>query len=141
MRRFYLKIMTLFLCLCVGIFLTGCDEILFDFDVEMIEESGQTDSAITPETQPEISMTETGIIIQTESESESELESESTTETPETKDSSQNLQNSQDFEIPEDETPPESVEKDGSYTSPEDVAEYIHTFGTLPGNFITKKEA
>ncbi len=35
----------------------------------------------------------------------------------------------------------QSVEKDGSYTSPEDVAEYIHTFGTLPGNFITKSEA
>ncbi len=35
----------------------------------------------------------------------------------------------------------QSVEKDGSYTSPEDVAEYIHTFGTLPGNFITKGEA
>lgn len=34
-----------------------------------------------------------------------------------------------------------SVEKDGSYTSPEDVAEYIHTFGTLPSNFITKEEA
>ena len=34
-----------------------------------------------------------------------------------------------------------SVEKDGSYTTPEDVAEYIHTFGTLPSNFITKNEA
>lgn len=34
-----------------------------------------------------------------------------------------------------------SVEKDGSYTTPEDVAEYIHTFGTLPSNFITKSEA
>ncbi len=34
-----------------------------------------------------------------------------------------------------------SVEKDGSYTNPEDVAEYIHTFGTLPKNFITKDEA
>ncbi len=34
-----------------------------------------------------------------------------------------------------------SVEKDGSYTSPEDVAEYIHTFGTLPSNFMTKSEA
>lgn len=29
----------------------------------------------------------------------------------------------------------------GSYTTPEDVAEYIHTFGTLPHNFITKDEA
>lgn len=43
--------------------------------------------------------------------------------------------------VPEDETLPESVEKDGSYTTPEQVAEYIHTFGTLPGNFITKSEA
>ncbi|MCM1055404.1 MAG: hypothetical protein NC394_07780 [Bacteroides sp.] len=34
-----------------------------------------------------------------------------------------------------------SVEKNGSYTAPEDVAEYIHTFGTLPDNFITKSEA
>ena len=34
-----------------------------------------------------------------------------------------------------------SVEKNGSYTTPEDVAEYIHTFGTLPKNFITKSEA
>lgn len=34
-----------------------------------------------------------------------------------------------------------SVEKDGSYTSPEDVAEYIHNFGTLPDNFMTKSEA
>lgn len=40
-----------------------------------------------------------------------------------------------------EESLPASVEKDGSYTSPEDVAEYIHTFGTLPDNFITKKEA
>lgn len=34
-----------------------------------------------------------------------------------------------------------SVEKDGSYTSPDDVAEYIHNFGTLPDNFMTKSEA
>ncbi len=50
-------------------------------------------------------------------------------------------------EYPEIETVTESiieqlsVEKDGRYTTPEDVAEYIHTFGTLPSNFITKKEA
>ena len=34
-----------------------------------------------------------------------------------------------------------SVIKDGSYTSPEDVALYIYTYGTLPENFITKREA
>lgn len=32
-------------------------------------------------------------------------------------------------------------EADGSYTSCEDVALYLETYGELPGNFITKKEA
>lgn len=31
--------------------------------------------------------------------------------------------------------------EDGSYTSKEDVALYIHLYGHLPSNFITKKEA
>ncbi|MBO4938006.1 MAG: ribonuclease [Oscillospiraceae bacterium] len=34
-----------------------------------------------------------------------------------------------------------AIAVDGSYTSKEDVALYIHTYGTLPGNFITKNEA
>ena len=34
-----------------------------------------------------------------------------------------------------------SVTEDGTYTSKEEVAEYIHLFGHLPDNFITKKEA
>ena len=38
----------------------------------------------------------------------------------------------------EAETP---IPEDGSYTTKEDVALYIHTYGRLPDNFITKKEA
>ena len=34
-----------------------------------------------------------------------------------------------------------SVTEDGEYTSKEEVAEYIHLYGHLPSNFITKKEA
>lgn len=33
------------------------------------------------------------------------------------------------------------IDPEGSYTTKEDVALYIHTYGTLPGNFITKDEA
>lgn len=33
------------------------------------------------------------------------------------------------------------IDIDGSYTTKEDVALYIHTYGCLPGNFMTKKEA
>ena len=34
-----------------------------------------------------------------------------------------------------------SVEENGEYTSKDEVAAYIHEFGHLPSNFITKKEA
>ena len=33
------------------------------------------------------------------------------------------------------------ISLDGSYTSKEDVALYLHLYGKLPSNFITKKEA
>ena len=48
-------------------------------------------------------------------------------------------------------TPPQAVQlladeaapisEDGSYSSKEDVALYIHTYGRLPDNYITKNEA
>lgn len=51
-------------------------------------------------------------------------------------------------EIPEDaaaqEQAPEgtpAIDEDGVYTSKEDVALYIHTYGHLPQNFISKKQA
>ena len=34
-----------------------------------------------------------------------------------------------------------TIEENGTYTSKEDVAEYIHEYGRLPGNYITKKQA
>ena len=43
--------------------------------------------------------------------------------------------------VPETETQPESIDEGGSYTTKEDLALYIHTYGHLPGNFVTKEEA
>ena len=46
---------------------------------------------------------------------------------------------------PEEEAPPAeevpAIDEDGYYTTKEDVALYIYTYGHLPDNFITKKEA
>lgn len=36
---------------------------------------------------------------------------------------------------------PETLAEDGQYTSMEEVALYLHRFGKLPGNFISKQEA
>lgn len=35
----------------------------------------------------------------------------------------------------------DTLSEDGAYTSKEDVALYLHLYGCLPSNFITKKEA
>ena len=49
---------------------------------------------------------------------------------------------------PSDEAPADAdsdsaqpIDEHGTYTSKEDVALYIHTYGRLPENFVTKKEA
>lgn len=47
----------------------------------------------------------------------------------------------QSGEQTEDPSGEEAPDPDGVYTSAEDVALYLYTYGELPGNFITKKEA
>ena len=42
---------------------------------------------------------------------------------------------------PEAAAPAEELPEDGSYDSKEDVALYLHLYGHLPDNYITKKEA
>lgn len=52
---------------------------------------------------------------------------------------------SEDEEKEKEEAPPEkpalSVTEDGEYSSKDEVALYIHLFGHLPSNYITKKQA
>lgn len=89
--------------------------------------------------------------VNTESTAIADTEIESTSDTEEsisgTEEVTQDTVSAESSDYPEETNPTESeveklsVEKDGSYTTPEDVAEYIHTFGTLPQNFITKSEA
>lgn len=46
-----------------------------------------------------------------------------------------------DSSISADNASEENLPEDGTYNSKEDVALYIHIYGKLPSNFITKKEA
>ncbi len=71
---------------------------------------------------------------ETEQTEASEVESETETEAPETE--------AAETKAPETKAAAgASVTEDGEYTSKEEVAEYIHLYGHLPDNFITKKEA
>lgn len=68
------------------------------------------------------------------------------TTTPETEqpESGQSEAMQPETEQPETVTPIQeetAVREDGQYTSKEDVAAYLHLFGHLPENFITKEEA
>lgn len=42
---------------------------------------------------------------------------------------------------PAEDEPQDLLDEDGTYTAKDDVALYIHTYGHLPHNFITKKQA
>ena len=47
-------------------------------------------------------------------------------------------------DAPDEQTPVPSasdISEDGAYTARDDVALYLHLYGRLPGNFITKKQA
>ena len=64
----------------------------------------------------------------------------------------EDVSGSSEESVPEEEAPPaeeeappveeeSAIDEDGAYTTKEDVALYIYTYGHLPDNFITKKEA
>lgn len=46
-----------------------------------------------------------------------------------------------EYESNEDADDSASIDEDGSYTSKDEVALYIHTYGHLPSNYITKRDA
>ena len=49
---------------------------------------------------------------------------------------------SEDADTPsDDDASAPQIDEDGTYTTKDDVALYIHTYGHLPSNFITKKDA
>ena len=55
----------------------------------------------------------------------------------------QEQQDAQNAPSEDADTPDETaqIDEDGAYTIKDDVALYIHTYGHLPDNFITKKDA
>lgn len=67
-----------------------------------------------------------------------------TTESPETTKVSETTKTTETTKAAEVTTAPETerkLDRNGSYSSRDDVALYIHQYGKLPGNFITKAEA
>ena len=109
-----------------AVMLCSCVYVTFESGEEIPKPEPASYTGTSEASDTEYSETENTVFTETEKDIPEETESpEYVTETDPTESEIEKL----------------SVEKDGSYTTPEDVAEYIHTFGTLPQNFITKSEA
>ena len=133
MKRFAALLLTLSMLL-----LTGCFQSDMDPMNNYPPETTNAPLQIVTDTETTTALTET-IAETTEETSEETTEDETTVPDEETAPPATSEWLTE--ETTGNEPLPASVEKDGSYTTPEDVAEYIHTFGTLPGNFITKNDA
>lgn len=99
---------------------------------ESVESSAETES-ITEEPEAQIETEAEAWQEESDTKPESEIEQENQ-EALEEKDNAE-------AESDSDEAVTAQIDENGTYTSKEDVAEYIHTYNRLPDNFITKKEA
>lgn len=124
MKRILSRLFVLLLTLCVTLGAVGCgaDEINGILDI--------VDSVVN----------------QTDTVSGSDSTDKPSAESPESSNSSETspVTTAPETTVPETtapETDAEVLPEDGAYTSKDDVALYIHTYGHLPSNFITKSEA
>ena len=70
-----------------------------------------------------------------------EQEAESPTEEPAEEEAPPQQQAPAPEEEAQPEPAPETLDEKGSYSSMQEVADYIHTYGKLPSNYITKNKA
>ncbi|MGN0294809.1 MAG: ribonuclease domain-containing protein [Lachnospiraceae bacterium] len=120
--RFLTAVLLVLLCVLTGIF-SGCAE----SSLQISWSSGETDAAYSV---TDAAYSETDAAYgQGEDRTGQEMDAE-TVESTQANVSGTDRDSNQD-----------SVTEDGIYTSPEQVALYIHLYGHLPSNYITKKEA
>ncbi len=129
------KITACVISVCMGIGLSGCystyelgDNALTSNELVIFTEEAQ------PEIVPETSDNFPEIVSFEEETPEPETLPEPEEETPEIEIDTEPLTEAETEIL-------SSVEWGQSYTTPEDVAEYLHIYSELPPNFITKNEA
>ena len=86
-----------------------------------------------PETPAPVQQTQQGLIVFSPTPAPEPTPSPSSTPAPEPTESVQPTDDPEET--------PQQLDEAGRYTSKEDVALYIHTYGHLPSNFVTKKAA
>lgn len=120
-----LPLLSLIICLAamLSIFAAACN---FEVDVTTVTTFSTSETTITDN----VDTTE-----DTESSDREQVESSSDVTSPEESDPSIAPSDSAGLETEA------VISEDGEYTTKEDVALYIHLYGHLPSNFVTKKQA
>ena len=142
------KILCLILSAVMLFSLSGCMYESYELDEDaIVSDSEEYLDEIFPEESLSEEVTETEEITTTADETTTSdtappEETEETTTTETTTSVTETTTTETTTEEPEEtaNSPPE-IDENGSYTSKDDVALYIHTYGKLPKNFISKKEA
>ena len=137
-KQFKLWLLILAAAIALGAF-TGCKKKEKETKAPTTATTVATESEETKETDPsseESKESETATVSATEAnmttESTTESTAESTTEATTTTSETENEMTKE---------PENLIDEDGEYNSKDDVALYIHTYGHLPKNYVTKKEA
>lgn len=134
------KILSLLLAAVTAVSLTSCSSSITGPDFSQEPTSTAEISAQTGSTEDAVSIESPQ---QTADNQETPVPSQSSGEITDSSEISENPAASDDppeFQTTEPEQTA-APDENGSYTSRDDVALYIHTYGHLPQNFITKKEA
>ena len=147
MNKKHLRLWLLLMCLVIAVgVLAGCKK-----KAKKTEAPTTTTTAATEETTPTTEAPTTTeaskeTVETTEAPTETTTEATTTTEEPtttteSTKETTEATKKSKESSK-ETAAPTEApIDEDGTYTSKDDVALYIHTYGHLPKNFVTKNEA
>lgn len=126
------RITALLLALLLALSLTACGNPAQAMDT--IEKTAQTVQQIAEVLNDAEEDTESAALPASEAQEAAEEASEEPAQA-----SDQETAAEETEEAPAAETP--AIDEDGVYTTKDDVALYLHTYGHLPSNFITKKEA
>lgn len=136
------RILPILLVLCSLLLFTGCDDTT---TMELVDSITTTVSTTTVSSQTD-SKADAADETTTEQADTAGSTEESTTTEPTTKSEATTTQTSVTTTVTtttkaSEMEKPAAIDENGVYTTKEDVALYIHTYGCLPSNFITKKEA
>ena len=121
-KRSRLKVLPLILIISMFLLFTGCQKKPVTQQPEQPGQTTATEQAATASTEQPTEASEATTLISLPTEAPDSTSTDAASEAA-------------------SQSPSDLIPEDGTYTTKEDVALYIHTYGKLPQNFITKKAA